>query len=287
MMSTVSSIWKVEADLIKMPSHGKVFKLDTLPVNIAAGKPVNVSSSFLGDGASVTDGDCATYWQSESSGPQWAYVDLGSNQLIGRVNLIWATSFAPLFQLQLSSDLNTWWIAYESDDPHAGGTTSIDLSSNARYIRALGYMRSGPFGLYEMQVFSQNASVPNYCVVEGNLASGRPMYEQDGTPSRLGYLANDGNYATAWFTNNEFPPTLYVDLGSVQPLGKAKIYWGTYSSAFEIQVSNDTKAWAMVYDDEGTPYGVNVATLSVSAQYVKVFGTQYDFDVAEFELYSS
>jgi len=288
----VASIWKCQAK--KMPSHGDFFKpAATQPVNLAAGKPVNVSSAYGGGQASVTDGSCATSWQSDKGDPQWAYVDLGSNQLIGTVNLFWATPFAPLFQLQLSSDLKTWWIVYESDDPKAPGTTTVQLSGNARYVRAYGYQSSTPMGyyaLYEMQVYPpQSGYIPSYCTIEGNLAAGAPMYRQDGSIDLLGELANDGNYATEWDSTNAATPqkSLYVDLGSVQPLGQAEVYWGTSgSTGFEIQVSNDTGSWAMVFADKNRPGDVNVAQLSISAQYVKVFGYQSGFSLREVLLFS-
>jgi mannan endo-1,4-beta-mannosidase len=133
--------------------------LPPAPTNLALGKVIKAGSS---DDASrgpekAVDGDMGTRWSSAYSDQQWIYVDLGQEYSIGSVRLYWETAYAKAFQIQVSSDEQTWSTVYENDNG-SGGTSVISLSSKpaARFVKMYAYQRGTQYGysLFEFQVFS-------------------------------------------------------------------------------------------------------------------------------------
>ncbi|WP_405579342.1 choice-of-anchor D domain-containing protein [Streptomyces sp. NBC_01190] len=116
--------------------------------NIAAGRTATASSSSSPYvPANLTDTDASTYWESASSFPQWAQVDLGQNYSVGKVVLklppatAWATRTETL-SLQGSTDgssfSNLVGSATYTFDPNANNNT-VTITFNAataRYVRA-------------------------------------------------------------------------------------------------------------------------------------------------------
>ena len=71
--------------------------------------------------ADATDGDPGSRWSSAASDPQWLEVDLGSQQQICSLGLLWEAAYASAFQLQVSNDNSTWTTVY-STTTGAGGS---------------------------------------------------------------------------------------------------------------------------------------------------------------------
>lgn len=92
----------------------------------------------------------------------------------------------------------------------------------------------------------------------------------EGNPS----LVADGKKDTRWssaFRDNEW---IYVDLGSVQPVGGVRLDWeASYGKEYKIQVSNDTERWDEVYSTKDGVGGVDMITFpEKDARYVRMFG---------------
>ncbi len=69
---------------------------------------------------------------------------------------------------------------------------------------------------------------------------------------------------------------IYVDLGSVQPVGGVRLDWeASFGKGYKIQVSDDAKTWKEVYKTDEGRGGVDEITFpEVDARYVRMFGTE-------------
>ncbi|MFJ3823346.1 beta-1,3-glucanase family protein [Streptomyces nodosus] len=130
---------------------------------LSQGRPA-VASSAESDafpaGAAV-DGNTGTRWSSAFSDPQWLRVDLGSVQQLTRVTLNWEAAYAKAYQIQTSTDANTWTTVY-STSTSTGGVQNLAVSGSGRYVRVLGTERATPYGysLWEFQVYGSGGTTP-------------------------------------------------------------------------------------------------------------------------------
>ncbi len=125
--------------------------------NIALHQPTTASSE---EGprrppSNATDGNLSTRWSSAYSDPQWLEVDLGSTRSICQVVIYWETAYAKAFQIQVSTDDSTWTTTY-STTSGTGGTQTLNMSGNGRYIRMYGTVRATRYGysLWAFQVYA-------------------------------------------------------------------------------------------------------------------------------------
>jgi beta-glucosidase-like glycosyl hydrolase len=109
----------------------------------------------------ATDGDPGTRWSSLSSDPQWLHVDLGSQQQICSVSILWEAAYASAFQVQVSNDNATWTNIY-STTTGTGGTTTFTASVTDRYIRVYATARGTQFGdsIFEFDVYGLTTTAP-------------------------------------------------------------------------------------------------------------------------------
>ncbi|MCC3763537.1 discoidin domain-containing protein [Glycomyces sp. TRM65418] len=126
--------------------------------NVAAGKPTTASTFQEWGGHTpdqATDGDLATRWASEWADPQWIQVDLGERTEFHTVQLVWETSYAAAYQVQVSDDGRTWTTVHETSGGDGGADTITDGGAG-RYVRVLGTERGTEWGysLYEFGVYA-------------------------------------------------------------------------------------------------------------------------------------
>ncbi len=109
----------------------------------------------------ATDGDPGSRWSSASSDPQWLEVDLGSQQQICSVGILWEAAYATAFQIQVSNDNSTWTTVY-STTTGTGGNETFPISVTARYIRMYGTARGTQFGysIFEFYVYGLTTTAP-------------------------------------------------------------------------------------------------------------------------------
>ncbi|HJY99251.1 MAG TPA: beta-1,3-glucanase family protein, partial [Streptosporangiaceae bacterium] len=125
--------------------------------NIALHQPTTASSiqGPAWPASNATDGNLSTRWSSAFSDPQWLEVDLGSTQSICQVVIHWETAYAKAFQIQTSSNNNTWTPIF-STTTGTGGTQTLNITGSGRYIRMYGTVRATMYGysIFEFQVYA-------------------------------------------------------------------------------------------------------------------------------------
>ena len=103
----------------------------------------------------------------------------------------------------------------------------------------------------------------------------------------------DGSATTRWSSTFSDPQWIRVDLGAPTAIGRVKLTWeAAYSSAYQIQTSNDGTTWTTVRSVTGANGGVDELTgLGANGRYLRVYGTArgtaYGHSLWEFEAYSS
>ncbi|QUQ66289.1 discoidin domain-containing protein [Kutzneria sp. CA-103260] len=122
---------------------------------LSQGKTATASSQENGGtpASAAVDGDATTRWSSAAADPQWLQVDLGAVDAVGQVVVQWEAAYAKAYQIQLSTDGSNWTTAY-STTTGAGGTETLTVTGNARYVRLYGTQRATGYGysVYEFQV---------------------------------------------------------------------------------------------------------------------------------------
>ncbi|RCG24003.1 sialidase [Sphaerisporangium album] len=139
---------------------GPATAADTL---LSQGKPASASSTEApGTPASAAfDGNTTgSRWSSAFSDPQWIQVDLGQPATISQVVLTWEAAYGRAFKLQTSADGTTWTDIY-STTTGTGGTQTLAVSGNGRYVRMYGTTRATAYGysLWEFQVYGSYGTV--------------------------------------------------------------------------------------------------------------------------------
>ncbi|MFE5258602.1 cellulase family glycosylhydrolase [Streptomyces coelicoflavus] len=127
---------------------------------LSQGREAWASSSESGANSpeKAVDGDNATRWSSSFQDNQWINIDLGSTKAVSRIVLDWEAAYAKGYRVQVSNDRTfaTWSDLYATADGD-GGTDTLDVNGNGRYVRVLGQTRATPYGisLYEFKVYGR------------------------------------------------------------------------------------------------------------------------------------
>ena len=128
--------------------------------NVALNRPVVASSAITGlDASNTNDGNLFTRWGSNSSDPQFIYIDLGARYDLCKVVLKWETALGKDFQIQVSEDAVNW----TTIKTVAGNISSEDylsVQASGRYVKLLGTARGTIFGysLWEFEVYGKLSS---------------------------------------------------------------------------------------------------------------------------------
>jgi len=139
------------------------FSLTAAPVNanLAIGKAFTASRTYSSTYAAskAGDDDTATYWRSGSTSysSDWLKVDLGSSQMVQKVEVAWASSrHATNYTVQVSTDNSSWTQVYSTTSGGSGTAVVTFASRNARYVRVnmtRAYSSSNGYGVAELRVF--------------------------------------------------------------------------------------------------------------------------------------
>lgn len=133
-------------------------RVETYSPNLAYNKPVfttsNESATYTGDKA--VDANGTTRWSSAYANNQSIVVDLGANYNVTRVRLAWESAYARDYQIQFSTNNNTWTTVREF-----WGKTSADaddqtgLTGTARYVKVYCINRATTYGfsLFEFEIY--------------------------------------------------------------------------------------------------------------------------------------
>ena len=268
----------------KSPNYG---------TNIAQGKPTTASSAESAQfpASNATDGNITTRWSSTFSDPQWLQVDLGQNYSLNHAVLTWEAAAASAYQIQTSTDGNTWSTAY-SNNNSPQDIQSAALSATARYVRVYATGRASQWGdsLYELALYGTPTSGGG----TGTLLSQGKTATSSSTENASFVAANavDGNTGTRWSSAFSDPQWLQVDLGATHTLSRVDLNWeAAYASAFQLQSSNDGTTWTNLTPVTAGAAGTQSLTVSGSGRYVRMYGTaratQYGYSLWEFQVYGS
>ncbi|MEU7923767.1 ThuA domain-containing protein [Micromonospora sp. NPDC049107] len=260
--------------------------------NLARGKPAR-ASSFEGAfvAANAFDGVAGTRWGSAFGDPQWIDVDLGATYALSRVKLTWEAAYGSAYQIQTSTD----GVTFTTIRTVTGGDGGVDdltgLTGSGRYVRLLGTGRGTAWGysLYEFEVYGGTGTPTG-----GNLLLNKPTTTSSSEGADVtGAQAVDGNLATRWSSAFSDPQWIRVDLGSPTAIGRVKLAWeAAYSSAYQIQTSNDGTTWTTVKTVTGADGGVDEHSgLGTNGRYLRIYGTArgtgYGHSLWEVEAYTS
>ncbi|MEW2067687.1 discoidin domain-containing protein [Streptomyces sp. NPDC007346] len=134
-------------------------KAEAAPVLLSQDKPVTASSeeNYGTPATSAVDGNATTRWSSAASDPQWIRVDLGATTKISQVVLDWEAAYGKGYRVELSTNGSDWSTAYQTTDGD-GGTDTLDISGEARYVRMYGTARGTGYGfsLWEFKVYGES-----------------------------------------------------------------------------------------------------------------------------------
>ncbi|WP_326672430.1 discoidin domain-containing protein [Streptomyces canus] len=226
--------------------------------------------------AAAVDGDTGTRWSSAATDDQWVQVDLGATASISQVVLNWEAAYAPDYKIQVSPDGGSW-TDLRTVTGGDGGTDTLTVSGQGRYVRMQGIHRATPWGysLWEFQVFgTPGTTQPGSCAAansaQGKTASASST-ENAGTPASA---AVDGNDSTRWSSQAADPQWLRVDLGSSQDICKIDLNWeAAYGKDFQLQASADGQSWTTLKTVAGATGGRASYDVSGTGRYVRMLGT--------------
>ncbi|WP_329599725.1 discoidin domain-containing protein [Streptomyces pseudovenezuelae] len=138
--------------------------LTQLPAAAAANADTNLSQGRTATSSTIenagtpasaaVDGNTGTRWSSAASDDQWLQVDLGATASISQVVINWETAYGKDYKIQASND-GSAWTDLRSVTGGDGGTDTLDVSGQGRYVRLLGIHRATQWGYstWEFQVF--------------------------------------------------------------------------------------------------------------------------------------
>ncbi|MGW7542422.1 discoidin domain-containing protein [Streptomyces sp. NPDC054770] len=130
---------------------------------LSQGKTATASSAENAGTAAgnAVDGNTGTRWSSAFTDDQWLQVDLGATAQVNQVVLNWETAYGKDYKVQISSD-GTNWTDLQSVTGGDGGTDTLSVSGQGRYVRMLGVHRATQWGysLWEFQVYGTTTGTP-------------------------------------------------------------------------------------------------------------------------------
>ena len=240
--------------------------------------------------ANAVDGVTTTRWSSAFSDPQWLYVDLGQSYDVKTVVLRWETAYASSFDVQVSSDAQTWKTIDSASG--TGGTQTLSIANAVgRYVRIYGHRRGTAWGysLYEFEVYGDPIERPTT-----NVATGRPAFASSMlNASYAADAATDGVTTTRWSSAFEDNQWIYVDLGDLYDITRIVLRWeAAFAKDYRVEVSNDRRVWRMVRQVIDGDGGVDTFNgIASTARYVRLSGTRratmFGLSLWEFEVYGA
>lgn len=262
-----------------------------VPVNIAKGSPVSVSSNradTVSEAAYMTDGNSRTAWSSAAANNEWAYLDLGMPYPINRVKLAWDTDYGSSYKIQVSNDAENWTDVYAETNGD-GRVDDIRFNSvTAQYIKVQGITSGTSSGYSLLELYAFLDKGPNIAL--NQTASSSSNENNTYTAAK----AVDGDSSTRWSSQSGDPQWITVDLGASYNVYAVKLNWeAAYAKAYKIQVSADGNNWTDVYSTtRGVGGTEEMAIHSTSpARYVRMYGiqraTSHGYSLYDFEVYGS
>jgi hypothetical protein len=264
--------------------------------NLSQGRTATSSSTenAATPAAAAVDGNTGTRWSSAATDDQWFQVDLGATASISQVVLNWEAAYAADYKIQVSPDGGSW-SDLRTVTGGDGGTDTLSVSGQGRYVRMQGVHRATPWGysLWEFQVYGTPGTTQPATCSTANSAQGKPAStsstENAGTPASAAF---DGNDSTRWSSQAADPQWLRVDLGSSQDICRIDLNWeAAYGKDFQLQASADGQTWNTLKTVTGATGGRASYDVSGTGRYVRVLGTArgtvYGYSLWEFAVHTT
>ncbi len=125
-------------------------------VNLAKNKTATASSIDRGEfsAARAVDGKADTRWAASGRGNEWLQIDLGSEQLVDRVEIAWENAYASRFAVMVSVDGENWTTVDSKNDAYGGTTIHNFDVVTVRYVKinCIGAGTIYPYSIYEVRV---------------------------------------------------------------------------------------------------------------------------------------
>jgi Carbohydrate binding domain./F5/8 type C domain. len=216
------------------------------PIDAASATASTTYSTYSPDLA--IDGNVGTRWNGDGSGyPQWLQLDLGSAQLVGRLNT-WFYDPAGrtyTYEIDTSTDGRTYTPAVTTaTSSDSSETVDTFTPVSARYVRITmtGVSPAGDWpAIYEAQAMTPSSYTP----LTATSAIASSTYQA--------YVAGDaidGDLATRWNADGPtYPQSIKLDLGSLQTVGRLTTWFydpaeRTYT--YDIATSEDDRTYTTV-----------------------------------------
>lgn len=267
--------------------------------NLLQGKEVTASAQYDTMSASnLVDGKDDTRWSTEANAPQWAYVDMGSEQTVGSFRVLWEKDsvYASAYKVYVSNSTDDWGTAVYSTTENSTqeNEVTLDTPASGRYIKLEVTAQHGypSVSAYEFQAFAPESTEPAELV---NLAQGKNAVASN-VEAGTSYTADkafdgitegkDSHWGTDKSDSIE-PRWIYVDLGSVKKVHQVNLYWERANiKAYKIQVSTAEEApatedgWTTVYEKTGNDFNQTTEEIAlddapVEARFVRVYVSDY------------
>ncbi|MGW4609191.1 discoidin domain-containing protein [Streptomyces sp. NPDC004532] len=152
------------------------------PVNLSLGTDARAVASYQdGDhlASSAIDGNGSSRWSSDHSNDPiaWIQVDLGAEYAVSTAVLNWEAAYGKAYRIQVSDDSTHWTDAY-STTTGQGGTETVSVNKNARYVRMQGVTPATQYGysLWEFEIYGTALAGPGTggATVYGDAGYGGP-----------------------------------------------------------------------------------------------------------------
>lgn len=134
-----------------------------------------------------------------------------------------------------------WVTAYTVTGGDGGEDIIVFRPKSARYVRILCKRKTNPdwgYSLFSFNVYSSSTSTKNLAYNKSGSISSAQFDDDNYLPM---WKAFDSNDTTRWASvggNGQTTEWIYVDLGSVQKIGKIRLLWeNAYAADYEVQVA--------------------------------------------------
>ncbi|MEU6241936.1 discoidin domain-containing protein [Streptomyces sp. NPDC047024] len=291
-LRSLGAVFAVTAALLALPTAHPSARAAETPLSQGRTTTASSEENAGTPAAAAVDGDTGTRWSSAATDDQWLRVDLGASATVTSVVLNWEAAYGKDYKLQIS-DNGTSWTDLKSVTGSDGGTDTVDVSGQGRYVRMLGVHRATQWGysLWEFQVFGASGGSQAGCDT-ANAAQGRTATTSSTESADFpASAAFDGNNATRWSSQASDPQWIRVDLGSVKDLCGVDLRWeAAYGKDFRIESSTDGQNWSTLKSVTGASGGNASYAVSGSGRYVRVYGTArgtvYGYSLWEFAVHT-
>ncbi|MEU2335335.1 discoidin domain-containing protein [Streptomyces sp. NPDC006654] len=150
------------AALLALPTaHAPAARAADTPLSQGRTATASAEENAGTTAGNAVDGNTGTRWSSGFSDDQWLRVDLGATADVTRVVLDWEAAYGKDYKVQISAD-GTTWTDLATVTGGDGGTDTLDVSGQGRYVRMQGVHRATQWGysLWEFQVYGTTTGTP-------------------------------------------------------------------------------------------------------------------------------